>query len=186
MSVCGKSQVDDFAGQSITHLLSLEDPSVPKETPDWFRGVHHQLHFHDVDSAEFARELQERAVTEEQVREILHFGASCLSHASGQPAHLLVHCFAGISRSTAACYAIVAQALGQGREAEALEFVARIRPEAMPNELVVRHADKLLARGGAMLRELALRRERYFQALEEWGGKLVPGNSASMEEEDGP
>lgn len=66
-------------------------------------------------------------------------------------APLLVHCWAGISRSTAAAFIVLCDLHGSGRErriAEALRFHA---PHAQPNRLMVRHADHLLGREGRMI-----------------------------------
>lgn len=181
LSVCGKSEIDGFARRAVTHILSLEDPETPKDTPAWFQGVHRQIHFHDVESVEDARMMQAAAVTQAQVAEILRFGEECLKESRRRPVHSLIHCFAGASRSTAACYVIVAQILGPGRAGEALEFLLRIRPEAFPNLLVVRHADQLLGRHGELLRALAPLREAFSQALEEWvaglGGRKKRGRT---------
>lgn len=65
---------------------------------------------------------------------------------------LLIHCWAGVSRSTAAAYVIACASTAPGREAV---WAARLRdaaPTATPNALVVAHADRLLGRGGAMIR----------------------------------
>jgi predicted protein tyrosine phosphatase len=64
---------------------------------------------------------------------------------------LLVHCWAGISRSTAAAYIVLCDLHGPGHEkriAKALRFHA---PYAQPNRLMVRHADQLLNRNGRMV-----------------------------------
>lgn len=181
MSVCGKSEIDSFAHRAVTHILSLEDPETPKDTPGWFKGVHRQIYFHDVESVEDARMMDAAAPTQAQVAEILRFGEECLKESRRQPVHSLIHCFAGASRSTAACYAIVAQTLGPDRAGEALEFVLRIRPEAFPNLLVVRHADHLLGRHGELIRALAPLREAFSQVLEQWvaslGGRKKRGRS---------
>lgn len=155
LSVCGKDELEGFAGQAVTHLLALEDPSVPKSPPAWFRGVHWQLQFHDVDSVEQARLLNGCAVTEQQVRAILDCGQECLKASAAGPVHLLVHCRAGVSRSTAAAYVIAASVLGPGHELEALRLVCRLRPEAFPNLLVVQLADRLLGRRGQLVRALS-------------------------------
>jgi len=84
--------------------------------------------------------------TVEQVRAVLDFGAGV-----GPDDHLIVHCMAGISRSTACAIGILARHLDPGREREIAAFVRKIRPQAMPNRLVLAHADKLLARHGALL-----------------------------------
>jgi predicted protein tyrosine phosphatase len=168
LSVCGKDEIDGYAHHGVTHILSLEDPRTPKETPPWFHGVHWQLHFHDVESIEEAQVVDGTAVTEKQVAAILRAGADCLKASQGEPVHLLVHCLAGISRSTAACYAILAEVLGPGHAEQALEYVRRIRPEAFPNLLVVKHADRLLGRGGELLRALASLRSRWDEDSQPW------------------
>ncbi|MBB2970235.1 tyrosine phosphatase family protein [Mesorhizobium sp. RMAD-H1] len=66
-------------------------------------------------------------------------------------APLLVHCFAGISRSTAAAY-IVANALNPDMDAAMLANLLRERaPSATPNIRLVTLADDLLGRGGRMV-----------------------------------
>ncbi|RCS23210.1 tyrosine protein phosphatase [Phyllobacterium salinisoli] len=66
-------------------------------------------------------------------------------------APLLIHCFAGISRSTAAAY-IVASALNPDMDAVKLAASLRERaPSATPNIRLIRLADDLLGRGGRMV-----------------------------------
>ena len=68
---------------------------------------------------------------------------------------LLIHCFAGVSRSTAAAY-ILACAQRQPGEEEALaERLRTLCPEATPNPLMVALADATLRRNGAMSRAIA-------------------------------
>ncbi|MFI8681425.1 tyrosine phosphatase family protein [Brevundimonas diminuta] len=65
---------------------------------------------------------------------------------------LLIHCWAGVSRSTAAAYVVACARTAPGREDE---WAARLRetaPTATPNPLIVALADRLLDRGGAMVR----------------------------------
>lgn len=64
---------------------------------------------------------------------------------------LLVHCHAGISRSSAIALTILAARMGPGSERRAAEELFRIRPEAVPNLHVVALADRILARGGHLL-----------------------------------
>lgn len=63
---------------------------------------------------------------------------------------LLVHCNAGLCRSPALALAIIADRMGRGREQEAVDALALIRPGAAPNLLVVEVADMLLGRDGAL------------------------------------
>lgn len=66
-------------------------------------------------------------------------------------APLLIHCYAGISRSTAAAY-IVASALNPDIDAGRLARLLRERsPSATPNRRMVRLADDMLGRGGHMV-----------------------------------
>lgn len=65
---------------------------------------------------------------------------------------LLIHCWAGVSRSTAAAYVVACARTSPGREAA---WAARLRdaaPTATPNPLIIAHADRLLDRDGAMVR----------------------------------
>ncbi len=66
-------------------------------------------------------------------------------------APLVVHCFAGISRSTAGAF-ITACALNPGRdEAGIAQLLRAASPTAQPNALLVSLADKLLGRDGRMV-----------------------------------
>lgn len=68
---------------------------------------------------------------------------------------LLVHCWAGISRSTAAAYAIACARSKPGDEQDWAERLRRAAPAATPNPLLVALADRRLNRGGAMIRAIA-------------------------------
>jgi predicted protein tyrosine phosphatase len=65
---------------------------------------------------------------------------------------LVVHCYAGISRSTAAAF-ISACALAPGRDETSIALAIRqASPTAYPNPLLVTLADRQLGRGGRMVR----------------------------------
>ena len=179
LSICGKHEVERFADVGVTHLLSLEDPGTSKSTPDWFTGPHVQLHLHDLDTPHEAATLRGILPSKQHVRQILRVGASCLEASATARVHLLVHCFAGISRSTAAAYVITAQAIGVEHASEALAFVLRSRPEAYPNQLIVRHADRLLQGEGRLVAALQPLRQQFSRALEDW---IARSNSGA----DGP
>jgi predicted protein tyrosine phosphatase len=173
LSVCGKSELDSFRGQGVTHLLSIESPATPKTTPSWFHGVHWQIQFDDVESLAEAVEFDAAAPQEEQVAEILRCGQECLAASRLTKVHLLVHCYAGASRSPAACFALAVQALGAGQAQEALRHVLKVRPEVLPNLLVVKHADRLLGQNGAMLKAVRPLRQAYSRLVDDFGARLA-------------
>lgn len=72
------------------------------------------------------------------------------AHGWDRNAPMLIHCFAGVSRSTAAAYTVAA-ALAPGRdELELARALRRASPTATPNSRIIAIADRLLGRGGRM------------------------------------
>ena len=59
---------------------------------------------------------------------------------------LLIHCHAGISRSSAIALAIITKSLGAGRESEAVQYLEKINPNARPNQSLILMADEILDR----------------------------------------
>jgi predicted protein tyrosine phosphatase len=89
------------------------------------------------------------APTETHVEQVLNF-----VRGWDRSAPLVVHCYAGISRSTASAFAAVC-ALNPHRDEIAIARQIRAAsPMAAPNRLIVSLADKALAREGRMLRAL--------------------------------
>ncbi len=68
---------------------------------------------------------------------------------------LLIHCFAGVSRSTAAAFIAVCALAPARSEREIAEEIRRLSPTATPNPLLARHADEVLGRGGRMVEAIA-------------------------------
>ena len=69
-------------------------------------------------------------------------------------APMIVHCWAGISRSTAATYTLLCDRAGPGSEHEIAQALRARAPHAQPNKLLVRFADEALGRNGAMVRAI--------------------------------
>ncbi len=147
--VCGVPELEAALKSPFTHVISIWDP-------EWFErgGVEGQLrkrlpnhtrlhvaYFHDTSLEEPGR----RAPVEDDLRQILNFVADLKPEAS-----VLIHCWAGISRSTAVAFAILCQSSGPGRETDCIESILAIRPQAFPNALIVELADRILQRNGAM------------------------------------
>ncbi|MDQ0506987.1 tyrosine phosphatase family protein [Xanthobacter agilis] len=64
---------------------------------------------------------------------------------------LVIHCFAGISRSTAAAYAALCALLPDENEVELARRLRRASPTATPNPRIVALADAALGRQGRMV-----------------------------------
>jgi predicted protein tyrosine phosphatase len=83
----------------------------------------------------------------DDVRRLIR-AAESLAERSGR---VLIHCQAGISRSTAAAVIVYAVLLGEGREEEAMARVLAAREYANPNRRMIALADELLAREGRLI-----------------------------------
>lgn len=72
-----------------------------------------------------------------------------LEHCESLNKDMLIHCWAGVSRSTAA--AVITRFLQNGGDAdEALSHILEIRPQADPNKFILQHADSILKTGGQL------------------------------------
>jgi predicted protein tyrosine phosphatase len=69
-------------------------------------------------------------------------------------APLVVHCYAGISRSTASAFAAACALNPHRDEMSIARQIRQASPTAFPNRLIVTLADKALGREGRMLRAL--------------------------------
>lgn len=135
-----------LASSAATHLIALVSPSTQFERP---RAIEPDacLHLTFNDIAEERQGLV--APTREHMRQILTFAASIPAGRT-----LLVHCYAGVSRSTASAYAVACANRPDLAEAELAARLRSLSPSATPNPLLVAHADALLGRGGRMVRAI--------------------------------
>jgi predicted protein tyrosine phosphatase len=67
---------------------------------------------------------------------------------------MVIHCWAGVSRSTASAFAAACALNPHRPEAEIAKKLRLASPIASPNRLIVALADKALGRGGRMVRAL--------------------------------
>ena len=70
-------------------------------------------------------------------------------------APMLIHCYAGISRSTAAAFVTMCALHPEIEPLAIARELRRSAPWAQPNTLIVAHADDILARGGALRTAIA-------------------------------
>jgi predicted protein tyrosine phosphatase len=123
-------------------VISLLDPdyTFPDLGPA-YAGRHLQLRFHDVD---VANDL-EIGPSAQHVDRLLRFLRSCKAVDV-----LLIHCRAGISRSTAAAFIAACFLNPTVPERDLAMALRRASPLARPNQALVGLADTAMARGGRM------------------------------------
>ena len=89
------------------------------------------------------------APSEEHVAQVLSFVRSW-----DRRAPLVIHCYAGVSRSTASAFAAACALNPHRQEIVIARQIRAASPIASPNRLIVSLADKALGREGRMLRAL--------------------------------
>jgi predicted protein tyrosine phosphatase len=127
----------------VSFLVSIGAPE--DELPVGYSHVSRKLRllFGDTQTAE-------DGATESDVRCLIGLA----KELNGSAGKVLIHCEAGVSRSSAAALILYTCLLGQGSEREAMERMLRQRPIARPNRRMVEIADNLLGRGGRLIRVL--------------------------------
>jgi predicted protein tyrosine phosphatase len=158
--VCSLSALEQTVTQcNASYLLSCLQDELLGETPRLIRPDDHlRLLVHDI-----SEPLEGYvAPNEEHIDQLIDFA---LRWSGEGP--MVVHCWAGISRSTAAAFTALC-AINPGAPEELI--AARLReasPTAYPNRLMVRLADAMLGRDGRMVRAV------------ESIGRGVPANEAA-------
>ncbi|GGF21322.1 protein-tyrosine-phosphatase [Aliidongia dinghuensis] len=170
ISICGIEELPPFETRGVTHLLSVLDPDFPEpECLALLSPTHRlQLRFHDAIDPRPGEILVER----DHVRQVLEFGRDL----PGPKGHLLVHCHAGVSRSTAFTILLLAQALPEVAAPDIVAEVVRVRSRAWPNLRIIELGDELLGRNGTLVgavrarhAEYAKRVPRFVQLMKELG-----------------
>ena len=159
LTVCGIEELAGHCEIGVSHVLSILDPGQPEPPAFGAYGEHRRLdlRFHDVID-EMPGMLPPR---QEDVASVLAFGRDLMAEPR-ERAHLLVHCHAGISRSTASMMLILAQARPDVAGRDIVSQVVQIRPRAWPNLRILEFGDSLLRRGGDLV---AAAHERYREVV---------------------
>ena len=143
IAICSLLEVEEVSASfGATHLLSLLEPGRKIGRPESIAKANHlTLWFQDTWDPNLLL-----APTIEHIERIDGW-------VDNQPAdaRLLVHCFAGVSRSPGAALGILAKSMPPEKAVEAL---FKLRPEAVPNALVVRLWDRRLGLEGTLLGSL--------------------------------
>ena len=168
ITICGIAELGEHSAAGVTHVLSILGPTSP-DSPEFAAFTPHRrliLRFHDV----IERRPDQIAPTREDVERLLIFGRE-VSETSG--AHLLVHCRAGVSRSTAAAALILVQANPEWPASTSLDTVAALRPRAWPNLLILELGDALLGRNGEIVAAAGAIYRRVLASDPEFGDQML-------------
>lgn len=148
-TICGyKDVLGELDRRRHDLVISIEHPGA---TPDFGLSPDIAAHGHDVPQHKLI--FWDNDVADLPDMCTADIAASALEILRGaRGKSILIHCRGGQSRSTAIALLGVADELGAGREEEAVAYIDRIRDICTPNPLVVRLADDLLQRDGALVR----------------------------------
>jgi predicted protein tyrosine phosphatase len=143
--VCPLSAVPDIvARHNASHLLTCLQDAVLVETPRAILADRHlRLHIHDIAEPMIGCIAPDEA----HVGRLIDF-----AHAWGGQGPMVVHCWAGISRSTAAAYTALCALNPEVPEELIARRLREASPTAYPNRLIIRLADDALGRRGRMVR----------------------------------
>jgi predicted protein tyrosine phosphatase len=169
--ICGLDELDGQQGRGVTHVLSILDPEWPEPSSFQAFDPHFRtiLRFHDTIEPDPGVLLPQKA----DVEAILAFGRD-----AGEAGCVLIHCHAGISRSTAAALTILSQAHPREGEDAIAERLIEIRPQAWPNSRMIALADELLDRRGRLIAATGAIYARQLAARPELAEIMRRGNRA--------
>jgi predicted protein tyrosine phosphatase len=142
--VCPLSKIQEtVAASGARRMVTLINADTPVIRPASLAPADHlTLSMHDI-----TEELPDMTPPgEEHVEALFAF-----ARRWDRSAPLLIHCFAGISRSTAAAYSVAAALSPKRDETELAATLRRLSPSATPNIRIVSIADRLLGRRGRMV-----------------------------------
>lgn len=145
-TICGLAELGEHTNTSVQYVLSILDPGYP--IPEYFTRFSErnrlELRFNDIIDETPGQLLASPA----DIDELLRFGQRIELDA---PANVLVHCHAGVSRSTAAAALMLAQARPALSGSEIFDAMLHIRDWAWPNLRMVELGDIALGRKGELV-----------------------------------
>lgn len=142
--VCSLSKLEETVARSgAERVLSLLAAGTEVTRPASIaRENHLHLVMHDIAVAQDGMTMP----GEDHVRNLLDFARKW-----DRAKPMVVHCYAGISRSTASAYIIAAALAPKRDEAELAQTLRKLSPSATPNPRLIAVADTLLSRQGRMI-----------------------------------
>jgi predicted protein tyrosine phosphatase len=134
---------DVIAERAPSHLITLLSPEELIPTPRGFPAERHlRIGVHDIETPQAGFTAPDPAMVERVL-------AFALRWDERQP--MVVHCWAGISRSTATAFAIACERNPHVDELDIAMDIRRASPTALPNRRIVALADEILGRQGRLL-----------------------------------
>lgn len=129
-----------------SHMVTLLSPEHMIETPAGVETAQHlRLSVNDVSDVIGS----EMPPADYHVRQLIAFGRAWTAEAP-----MLIHCWAGVSRSMAAAYTLLCDRFDPGTERDIARALRYRAPHAWPNSLMVRLADDALEREGRMVQAI--------------------------------
>lgn len=145
--VCGLADVEPLiAARRPSHMITLLDPASMIDTPPQLAPERHlRLGVNDI-----TEPMEDMVAPDETVvGRILAFGRTW---DGTRP--MLVHCWAGISRSTATAFLLACERSPDVDERDIARALRRAAPHASPNRRIVALADAQMGRQGRMIAAL--------------------------------
>jgi predicted protein tyrosine phosphatase len=157
ITIAGVLDLESLKGTPFTRVISISETDLKAErgyevqVRQFFPGATFQFSYFD--DVEFPRE---GGPDRNNVYRILLFSQNFTLND-----RILIHCRAGISRSTAMACAISSQHSPPGAEKAAVEHIRSIRPMMVPNFLIIKLADEILQREGRLIAAVAQARRPF-------------------------
>ena len=145
--VCSLDALENTAANTgPSHLVTLVNKDMTVATPANIKPTNHlRLTMNDIAAPKSGLIIPDQ----KHIEDLLAFTSKWT-----QDAPLLIHCLAGISRSTAATFITLCSLNPQTDEIEIAKALRTASPTAHPNRLLVSHGDKLLGRNGLMIKAI--------------------------------
>lgn len=142
--VCGLAEVPAIiAARAPSHMITLLDAASMIETPAGLPPAHHlRLSVNDIAQPTEGLILP----SADLVHQLLAFG-----RAWDASAPMIVHCWAGISRSSASAFILACDRNPGADECVIAMRMRRAAKHAYPNRKIIALADDILGRGGRMV-----------------------------------
>jgi predicted protein tyrosine phosphatase len=143
-----------------THVVSLVDPELPDNLMPVIEAGEHIV--------ARLRDQETLTVTEHFPSIVVSLFNTVCPAVEQNGSRILVHCHAGVSRSTAFIYTLIAHHVGAGREEEAFAAFMSLVNKPWPNRRIVEIMDAHMGCNGALLRPLDTMRRRFPRRIDAW------------------